>query len=733
MPYNLFFFITIIDFTYFNRFMKNLITLVAILFGTISFAAAQQHRNCSTMQHLNRWAQANPKAYQKFLQKQADNRAYAAANPIQNRATIVIPVVVHVLYKNAAENISNAQVQSQIDVLNEDYRRMNADSVNTPNVFRLVAGKIDVQFVLALRDPQGNSTNGIVRKATTTQVFDDISENAKHNAQGGSDAWDTQKYLNLWCCDLGTSLLGYAQFPGAGNSDEDGVVAHVNNFGRNGSAQVPFELGRTCTHEIGHWLNLTHIWGDVTCGDDNIADTPTQETATGGCLTFPHVSCSNGPNGDMFMNYMDYSDDGCMNMFTKGQAAVMNATLSNFRAPIQTSNGAIPVTLVAIDASVVNITTLNNTLCGTTVRPAITFKNFGTTIITIAVINYTVDGGAPINYNYNGTLASLASTVLTLPLSGNLSIGAHTITVSIATINGIADPNASTANTQSQTVNIGGTQGGIIAAQNFLATTFPPAGYTLNNPDNGITWTRANVGKNAAGSAKMANYDYTNASGLKDDLTLPFADLTQYGGTPMLTFDVANAYYTNPATCTPANPCSYDTLVVLVSTDCGITFAEVYRKQKDLLATASFTTTAFVPTAAQWRNDTINLAAFAANNNVMIKFRNISNFENNTYLDNINIGQKYVATQNYNVAFAKFILQPNPAKGSTTLYYDATDYAQLNVEIYDWTGRLVRTTPQTVHQGTNQFTVNTVDLPAGAYNVTLHGAQVFGTQKLIIF
>ncbi len=713
--------------------MKNIITLIAILFGTIYLANAQQHRNCGTMQHLDRWAQANPKAYQKFLQKQADNRAFAVANPIQNRATIVIPVVVHVLYKNAAENLSDAQIQSQIAVLNEDYRRMNADSVNTPNAFRPVAGKIDVQFVLALRDPQGNSTNGIIRKATTTQVFSDVSENAKHNNTGGSDAWDTQKYFNLWCCDLGQLLLGYAQFPGAGNASEDGVVAHVDYFGRNGTAQTPFELGRTATHEIGHWLGLTHIWGDATCGNDNIADTPTQETATDGCLAFPYVSCSNAPNGDMFMNYMDYSNDGCMNMFTKGQAAVMNATLSNERVAIQTSNGAIPVTLVATDASVINITTLNTTLCGLTVQPAITFKNFGTTTITAAVLNYTVDGGAPISYTFSGQLASLAATVLTLPVSGNLSAGAHTVVVSIVTINGIADSNTATANAQSQTVNIAGAQGGVVAPQNFLATAFPPAGYTVNNPDNGITWVRGTVGKGAVGSAKMANYDYTGAAGLKDDLTLPFADLTQYGGSPMLTFDVANAYYTNPATCTTANPCSYDTLVILVSIDCGITFTEVYRKQKDLLATASFLTTAFTPTAAQWRNDTINLAAFAANDNVMVKFRNISNYENNTYLDNINIAQKTVATQNYNVAVATFTLQPNPAKGSTTLYYNATYYAQLNVEIYDWTGRLVRSTPQTVHQGTNHFTVNTADLPAGAYHVTLHGAQVFGTQKLIIF
>src|SRR5205085_7351896 len=140
----------------------------------------------------------------------------------------------------------------------------------------------------------------------------------KYTANGGHDAWNRDQYLNIWVCDL-SGKIGYAQFPG-GPAATDGVVIDYQAFGTLGTASIPFHLGRTATHEIGHWLNLRHIWGDANCGDDLVADTPTQQTDNGGCPSFPHVTCSNGPNGDMFMNYMDYVNDNCMNMFTAGQS-----------------------------------------------------------------------------------------------------------------------------------------------------------------------------------------------------------------------------------------------------------------------------------------------------------------------------------------------------------------------------------------------------------------------------
>ncbi|MBL7776053.1 MAG: T9SS type A sorting domain-containing protein, partial [Saprospiraceae bacterium] len=169
----------------------------------------------------------------------------------------------------------------------------------------------------------------------------------KFYSSGGSDAWPRDAYLNLWVCDLSSGLLGYAQFPG-GPANTDGVVCDYLYFGTTATgAQPPFDKGRTATHEVGHWLNCYHIWGDdgTSCtGTDQVADTPNQADENYGCPAFPTVSCSNGPNGDMFMNYMDYTDDACMNLFTQGQKTRMQALFGSggFRAPLLSSQGCVP-------------------------------------------------------------------------------------------------------------------------------------------------------------------------------------------------------------------------------------------------------------------------------------------------------------------------------------------------------------------------------------------------------
>lgn len=239
-----------------------------------------------------------------------------------------IPVVVHVVYKTTTQNISDVQIQSQIDALNKDYQKLNSDVGSVPSVWTSLVANCRVQFCLATKDPGGNATTGIRRVQTTKSSFS-MNNDVKHNSKGGDDAWDASNYLNLWVCNLGGGLLGYAQFPG-GNAATDGVVITYTGFGTTGTAAYPYNLGRTATHEIGHWLNLKHIWGDDGngCGgSDLVDDTPNQADEHYGCPKFPQVSCSNGPNGDMYVNYMDYTDDRCMFMFTKGQKSRMFATL----------------------------------------------------------------------------------------------------------------------------------------------------------------------------------------------------------------------------------------------------------------------------------------------------------------------------------------------------------------------------------------------------------------------
>ncbi len=250
------------------------------------------------------------------------------------RKLLTIQVVVHVVYKLPAENISDAQVKSQIAVLNKDFRATNPDKSKVPPVWNGLVADANLKFALAKKDPSGKATTGITRTTTTRDSFG--SGNAvKKKAQGGVDAWPTDRYLNIWVCNLADGLLGYAQFPG-GPAATDGVVILYTAFGTSGAARPPFNLGRTATHEIGHWLNLRHIWGDRNdCGGtDFVPDTPNQQLPNTGKPTFPHVSCNNGPNGDMFMNYMDYVDDNAMFMFTPAQVLRMNATLAGPRKKV---------------------------------------------------------------------------------------------------------------------------------------------------------------------------------------------------------------------------------------------------------------------------------------------------------------------------------------------------------------------------------------------------------------
>lgn len=228
---------------------------------------------------------------------------------------IRIPVVVHVIYKNESQNISEAQIKSQIDALNRDFRRTNSDTVNTPGRFKSRAADVQIEFALATADPMGRPTTGIVRKKTSVNNWM-LDDRIKSSSQGGDDGWDSRYYLNIWTGNL-FSLLGFSSLP-AGQPEKDGVVIHYNAFGTINTA-APYEMGRTAVHEIGHWLGLKHIWGDTYCGDDLVDDTPKQGNFTSGCPNSFRSSCSNGSLGDMYMNYMDYTSDACMNLFTAGQ------------------------------------------------------------------------------------------------------------------------------------------------------------------------------------------------------------------------------------------------------------------------------------------------------------------------------------------------------------------------------------------------------------------------------
>lgn len=280
-------------------------------------------RNCVSHEVLQEQLKADP-GLAKRMRAIEEVTERALKNPASYRlladGTIEIPCHVNVLYRTTAENISNAQIQSQIDVLNEDFGGTNADRTLVPSLFSGVfAGNTKIKFTWS-------STTGLTRKSTKKTSWS-TNNDMKRSSRGGIDPTSPTTKLNIWVCTISNGILGYAQFPG-GSSATDGVVILNTAFGRTGTVRAPFNKGRTATHEVGHWLNLRHIWGDATCGNDFVGDTPPHNTANYGCPAYPHLSTCAGTPVEMTMNYMDYSDDACMYMFSLGQSSRMNATFA---------------------------------------------------------------------------------------------------------------------------------------------------------------------------------------------------------------------------------------------------------------------------------------------------------------------------------------------------------------------------------------------------------------------
>ena len=422
----------------------------ALMLAMALATSTSAQRNCGSMDYLQQQIAADPT--RATVLQMIDQHADWFSNTGQAKVVVTIPVVFHVVYANTAQNITDAKIQAQVAQLNADFARLNSDAGNTPAAFAPLGANTEIQFCLAQRDPSGNASTGIVRRSTTTASFSD-NDNVKFTSSGGSDAWPSSSYLNFWSANLSGGLLGYAQFPG-GPASTDGVVCLYSSIGSIASPGTasPFNLGRTATHEIGHWLNLRHIWGDANCGSDLVSDTPTQQTSNGGCPSFPHTTCSNGANGDMFMNYMDYSDDNCMNIFTTGQSTRMNALFGTggSRVSLLTSQGCVPPsggtcgTPSGLNAS--GITTSGATLGWSAVSGATSYNlqhKLGSsstwTTVSVATTSYALSGLAS-NTIYNYQVQAVCN-------SGSSAYSAASSFTTLAT-GGCADalePNNSTA------------------------------------------------------------------------------------------------------------------------------------------------------------------------------------------------------------------------------------------------------------------------------------------------
>lgn len=646
---------------------------------------------CSVNHHELDLQQKNPnrkierQQYEKVLKQWTEKNKYQTS-----RAVITIPVVVHVLYNANAENISDAQIQSQIDALNADFNRTNADASSTPSAFQSIAGNPGIEFCLAQIDPNGNPTTGIVRKQTSLASFSD-DDKVKSSSQGGDNAWSTTQYFNIWVCNLGADLLGYGEFPTSSATNTFGLVVNYTCFGTIGTAAEPYNKGRTSTHEVGHCFNLFHIWGDEpSCSEDDlVSDTPMQKGENYGCPSYPQTSesggrCNNSDPSSMFMNYMDYSDDECMNMFSQGQATRMLAVLNN--APynaLKNSNKCSSSPAQDDDAGIASVSSPSGNICSSSVTPALVLKNYGANTLTSVTIKYKVDNNSESSYSWTGSLASQSTVTINLS-SVSVAAGNHTFTAYTSNPNGNSDATSSNDQaTASFTVNTEGQS--LPFSYGFEPTTFAPSGWALNNNDAQITWARTTAAaKSGSASAYMENYNY-NVNGEVDELILPSLNLGAVSN-PALTFYLAYQLYTDPAS---PDYVSSDTLEILASDDCGASWTSLYNKAGNDLVTTSpaFSTDGFTPNATQWRMETIDLSSLGNGGNVMLKFKQISNYENNLYIDDINVdGITAVMHTNIDNLISVF---PNPSTGDVFVNIENQKLPSAEILVYNYMGEKI--------------------------------------------
>ncbi|MCB9235974.1 MAG: T9SS type A sorting domain-containing protein [Bacteroidia bacterium] len=460
---------------------KNLILYCAALLAAnfiFPFGAKSQsetHIRCYTVENEQSRRLANPSLQTdaQFEAWMADQIRELKKNPSPRGATRVIPTVVHVIYSNSTENISDAQIQSQIDVLNEDFQRLNPDTTNTPAGFKPAAANCDIEFCLAALDPNGGPTNGIDRIPMSGSPF---GTNTIDNTIKPATVWDPTQYFNLWVVNMSGGILGYAQFPeaaglsgigtGNGSANTDGVVVTYYSVGR--PPQNPFNGayngGRTATHEIGHWLGLRHIWGDGGCGvDDFCADTPTSDNSNFGCPT-NHVACN---SVDMVQNYMDYTDDNCMNIFTNDQKSRMDVVLANSirRQSLLTSTVCTP-------APVINYLGAQQTVVESGVDGTQDCRGYVDIDLTLR-IGLAPVGDAHVQVTIQAGTATLGLDYDTLNASVDFLTGATAdqhVTVRIYDDGEIESPEDLTV--------------GIVVTGNTDATAAPAASYTIHIEDN---------------------------------------------------------------------------------------------------------------------------------------------------------------------------------------------------------------------------------------------------------
>ena len=627
-----------------------------------------------------------------------------------SHTTKIIPVVVHVIHNGGTENISEAQIQSQIQILNEDFGKISGTNGDGNGV------DMKIRYCLAKIDPDGNCTNGIVRLETP------LADHKTYQRATLKELsfWDNTKYLNMYVVKSITGNVGgYASFPG-GPADEDGIVVRHNLFGNTGSASS--SLGRTTTHEIGHWFGLYHTFnnscGTDTCTDgDFICDTPPVFEPNFACPANTN-SCDNDfPDlNDQIENYLDYTNDACKSVFTAGQKERANATLSAIRTNIWSDQN---LAITGCDSNYTPPAACPVFADFVTLSPEICNGNSAYFIDkSLNQVNtwfWEFEGGNPQNSSLQNPTILYDST------------GIFSVSLTVTDSNG-----NSHSLTFADYINVSAPSVGRKApiAEDFESGLYPPKNLSIVNYDAGITWELDSIAA-ASGkySIKINNLINTNY-GSADELVLPNLDFSDLQTDSIVRLEFKWAY-------AKSDPTYSDELIVLLSTDCGQTFQQVFYRSQNGLATGPVQTTPFVPDSTQWRSGFAFLSNYRSETNVQIKFVNVTDGGNNLYLDDIYVGDgteplPVLGLENTTEPSFEFSVYPNPTEDEATISFSNNQNAKTHVTISNLQGQLLKSFDfNHLEESSGNYYLNTSELSKGIYLITATSNGTARSVKLI--
>lgn len=725
---------------------------------------AQQHHRCGTMELLNkiiqddpsivnRWREEGQKQYQAYLQRKQDQ----SGQRIQ-AGDIVIPVVFHLVGSGTILNATpDRDIYEQLEILNRDFAGHKAEFYKAHGVFApefvSAIGNIPVRFVLARRSPTGAATNGIERRITTMTFTQTTINQLKSTANGGLDAWDVDKYLNIWCATFSDNLLGIATFPFTNSASigPQGVAIHLATLGANPChAYSPiYNEGATLSHEVGHYLYLWHTFGDNTAcnnldfriqsgwpltpaasNDDTPPEKADENTMYGNVSGLYTDGCSPAPPGMMYMNFMNYFDDRSLYIFTNGQKERVLATMDMYRASLKTSDGFTPPSAVT-DAYLLSITpmgkcdTRNPVIDNTPIKA--TIRNYGTTTLTSVTLNVKIDALPAVATTFPLNLAVLGDTTLNVgTITG--ARGSHTVIVYTTAPNGSTDDYLHN-DTLTSRVSIRTNYLTAPFTEDFNGPSFPPRVtvandlWYVNNPTGGNTWALSDIDFNTLGAVAADNYSY-NEVGQLDELITPPIDFSTFDSS-VLSFRVAHARYDDPSY-------TWDGLEVHASPDGGQNWFIIYKKTgTDLQTVPDIVEDLFDPEddESMWRTETVNLTPFiSAGQKLILKFRNINAWGNTIFIDDIGITAAVQPGRDATITAIKgvppfqcneFSIKPivvigNKAKSPLTSVNINYRIDNNPVTTVTWTGSLDK-------GETIEDTLNTIsNIPAGAHILTVY-------------